>query len=114
MLIAGAAAAQNGIQGDWLTEGGEAKVRIGPCEGEAQRVCGRLINPKTGTLAKGPPFITGFKAAGATRWSGGKIRHPKNGKVYSSKMALNPNGSLSVSGCVLVVCQAQTWTRAPS
>jgi uncharacterized protein (DUF2147 family) len=114
LATGGPAAAQSGIVGDWLTEGGEGKVRIAPCEGQEQQLCGRLINPKTGAFAKGSPFLTGFKSAGANRWAGGKIRHPKNGKIYNSKMALNADGSLSVSGCVLVVCQAQKWTRATS
>jgi uncharacterized protein (DUF2147 family) len=77
-------------------------------------MCGRLVNPKTGAVAKGAPFITGFKAAGPNKWNGGKIRNPQDGKTYNSKMSINPNGTLSVSGCVLVVCKAQTWTRAAS
>ena len=112
-LSAGAAAAQSGVEGDWMTQGGQAKVRIAPCTGQTAQLCGRFVNLKTGALAKGD-FITGFKAAGPNRWSGGKIRNPEDGKTYKSKMALNHNGSLSVSGCVLVVCKAQTWTRARS
>lgn len=112
-LAAGAASAQSGIQGDWMTQGGEGKVRIAPCAGQATLLCGRLINPKTGQMAK-TTFLTGFKPTGANKWGGGKIANPQDGKIYNSKMALNPNGTLSVSGCVLVICKAQTWTRAPS
>ena len=113
--MAGTAAAQGGVQGDWWTEGQRAKVRISPCANQAGQLCGRFVNPKTGALAKGPPFLTGFKAAGRNRWSGGKIRNPEDGKTYSSKMSINPNGTLSVSGCVLAVfCKAQTWTRVTS
>ncbi len=112
--MAGTAAAQ-GVQGDWWTEGRRAKVRIEPCAGQAGQLCGRFVNPKTGALAKGAPFLTDFKPAGRGRWSGGKIRNPEDGKTYSSKMSINSNGSLSVSGCVLAVfCKAQTWTRATS
>ena len=115
VLTAGAVWAQaGGVQGDWMTEGGEGKVRIAPCPGQPAQLCGRLINPKTGAFAKGEPFITGFRAAGANRWTGGKIRNPKDGKTYQSKMSLTPGGALKVSGCVLMICQAQTWTRAPS
>ncbi|MBW3558553.1 MAG: DUF2147 domain-containing protein [Proteobacteria bacterium] len=111
--IASAAEAQQGVQGDWMTEGGQAKVRIGPCEGQPAQLCGRFVNPKTGGLAK-TAFLTGFKPSGANKWGGGKIANPQDGKTYNSKMTLNPNGTLSVSGCVLVICKAQTWRRAPS
>ena len=114
--LAGGAAhaqAQTGIVGDWMTQGGEGKVRIAPCAGQPAQICGRLINPKTGAPAKSV-FLTGFKPAGTNKWGGGKIANPQDGKTYSSKMALNPNGTLSVSGCVLGFCKAQTWTRAAS
>lgn len=121
-------------QGDWVTEGGWATVRIAPCPGETARLCGRIValkeptdgkgRPKRdtanvdpslrGRLLVGMPFITGFKPAGSGRWSGGKIYNPGDGKTYSSRMALSPNGSLKVHGCVLVICQGQTWTRAAS
>ena len=61
----------------------------------------------------GLPFVTGFKAAGRDSWTGGKIYNPGDGKTYASRMALNRDGTLKVSGCVLVICQNQTWTRAP-
>ena len=108
---AGAAQAQGGVQGDWMTEGGQAKVRIAPCPGQPAQLCGRFVDPKTGALAK-TTFLTGFKPAGPNKWGGGKISNPQDGKTYNSKMALNPNGTLSVSGCVLMICKGQTWRRA--
>lgn len=134
-LVGGAAGAQPAsIQGEWVTEGGWARVRISPCPGQADRLCGRIVSLKQpndkagrpkrdtanvdpslrGRAIVGMPFITGFKAAGPGRWKGGKIYNPGDGKTYASRLALNANGSLKVSGCVLVVCQGQTWTRAPS
>jgi uncharacterized protein (DUF2147 family) len=49
-------------------------------------------------------------AEGDGEYSGGKIWAPDRDKVYSSKMALSGE-TLEVSGCVLVVCRAQSWTR---
>ena len=132
ILAAGSAGAQGaagrGVLGDWKTEGGDATVRIAPCPGNANTVCGNFVGFKGGGAnardAKNPnpalrsrpligmPFVTNFKPAGANRWNGGKIYNPQDGKTYNSKMALNPNGALTVNGCVLVVCQGQTWTRA--
>lgn len=122
------------IHGEWVTEGGWATVRIAPCPGEASRLCGRIVSlkqpndkagrPKRDTANLDPKlrdrtvvgmaFITGFRPAAPGRWTGGKIYNPGDGKTYASRLALNPNGALKVSGCVLVICQAQTWTRASS
>ena len=44
--------------------------------------------------------------------TGGKIYDPNSGKTYDSKIGVNANGTLKVEGCVLVVCQAQTWKRS--
>lgn len=112
LLATGAAAQGGGIQGDWMTQGGQARVRIAPCAGQPAQLCGRFVNPKTGAVAKGAPFLTGFRPTGANKWGGGKIANPQDGKTYNSKMSLNPNGTLSVSGCVLAFCRAQTWARA--
>jgi uncharacterized protein (DUF2147 family) len=121
-------------QGDWQTEGGWATVRIAACPGQPDRLCGRIValkeptfkngSPKRDTANSDPklrsrpvlgmPFITGFKAAGPGRWNGGKIYNPGDGKTYNSRMALNADGSLKVNGCVLVICQGQTWTRVRS
>jgi uncharacterized protein (DUF2147 family) len=43
---------------------------------------------------------------------GGKIRNPQDGKTYNSKMAINPNGTLSVSGCGAGGLQGADLTRA--
>jgi uncharacterized protein (DUF2147 family) len=56
--------------------------------------------------------VTGFRPAGANKWRGGKIYNPQNGKTYTAKMDLNPNGTLTVSGCVFIFCEGETWTRA--
>lgn len=117
------------ILGDWMTAGDSARVRVAPCRSNPATICGHFVALKGGLQDErdvqnsnpslrgrrliGMPFITGFKPAGSNRWSGGKIYNPKNGKTYSAKMALNGNGTLTVSGCVvMVLCQGETWTRA--
>lgn len=117
--------------GLWVTEGGWATVRIGPCPNRSDRVCGWIMQlkepndargrPKRDTANADPtlrgrpfagmPFITGFRAAGPGRWTGGRIYNPGDGKTYASNLSLNPNGTLRVNGCVLMFCQSQTWTR---
>lgn len=48
----------------------------------------------------------------ASKWSGGTILDPANGKTYRSKIELQPGGGkLDVSGCIAFICRAQTWVR---
>lgn len=62
----------------------------------------------------GLPFLLNFKPTGRPeRWTGGTIYDPDSGKSYSSKMEVAANGTLTVDGCVLFICRAQTWTRLP-
>jgi uncharacterized protein (DUF2147 family) len=119
------------VEGDWMTPGGSARVRVAPCKPQPTQMCGVIValknpldargqpprdgnNPdpalKTRTIV-GLPFITGFKAAGPGKWSGGKIYDPNTGKTYASKMAM-AGKALKVEGCIAMICRAQTWTRA--
>lgn len=128
-LAAAPALAADPVEGDWLTQTGTGKVRIAPCAGKADRLCGAIFwlknpadqkatdvnNPEAKLRSRpilGLPMLYGFKAAGPGRWTGGKIYDPQTGKTYDSKLSINPNGTLKVEGCVAVICQAQTWKRS--
>ena len=124
-------AAPGPVLGDWLTEGGGAKVRIAACPGQAQRLCGTLVWLKQPNGADGAPIrdtanpdasqrarslvgiamVRDFKSDGVGRWGDGRIYDPNSGKTYRSRMRLNPDGTLKVDGCVLVICVGQIWTR---
>ena len=58
----------------------------------------------------GKRMIWDMAAKGDGSYSGGRIWAPDRDKVYKSKMQLDGN-TLSVSGCVAVICRSQTWTR---
>ena len=123
----GPALAADPVEGEWLTQGGTAKVRIAPCVSAPAKMCGTVSwlrpadakatdanNPDPKLKSRpimGLPMIRDFKPAAAGRWTGGKIYDPNTGKTYDSKISVSPNGALKVEGCVLVVCQAQTWRR---
>ena len=114
------AAASPGLTGEWVTADRGAVVRIGRCGGT---LCGRIVR----ILARGAPttdvrnpdaslrrrplvgtaVLSGFSASGA----GGRAYDPKTGRSYRATLRLNGDGSLRVTGCVLVVCRSQTWTR---
>jgi uncharacterized protein (DUF2147 family) len=117
--------------GEWTTEGGKARVRIAPCSGDAQRLCGAIewsyrppgagagplqdINNQDPALRSRPivglPLLQGFEPTGPDSWGGGTIYDPEGGKTYNSKMRLDGADRLEVSGCVLFFCRGQTWTR---
>jgi len=126
--FAAPAFAADPVEGEWLTESGSGKVKIAPCAAKPDRMCGHISwlrnpadakatdgNNPDAALKKRPilglPLIRDFKQAGPGKWTGGKIYDPNSGKTYDSKISINPNGTLKVDGCILVVCQAQTWKR---
>jgi uncharacterized protein (DUF2147 family) len=126
-----AALAADPTFGDWLTAAGDGKVRVEPCAANPAEACGSLVwfrvPPDT---PPGPPhdahnpdpalrnrplqgilIIRDFTRKSAGDWVDGKIYDPHDGRTYRSKMSIAPDGTLKVSGCVLVFCKAQTWTR---
>ena len=119
-LLALLLAASPGLAGDWVNADRSAVIRIAPCGG---RLCGRIVR----VLARGVPttdahnpdralrsrplvglaVLSGFSAAGA----GGRAYNPQNGRSYRATLRLNADGTLRVTGCVMVICRSQTWTR---
>lgn len=118
-----------GPEGIWLTEAGDARVRVSKCGGG---ICGVVvwlrepIDPATGkpqiddknpnpALAKRPiiglRLFSGMRAAGANKWSG-QIYNADDGKTYSSTISVTGPGTLKVEGCVGAFCGGENWTRA--
>jgi uncharacterized protein (DUF2147 family) len=126
-LVASVAASAAGpaVEGDWLTDDGKGVVRIAACGPE---MCGRIVrvletrpgtpttdvnNPDAGRRGRpivGLQVLSGF-APGAMAWEGGRAYDPKSGRSYRASLALNRDGSLKVTGCVLIVCRSRRWTR---
>ena len=128
LFVAAPAFAADPVEGEWLTPDGGSKVRIGPCADKAGQICGVVSwlpaakakdldkrNPKSelkGRPILGVSTIWGFKQSAPGKWTGGKLYDPASGKTYDGKLTANSNGTLKVEGCILMVCQAQTWKRA--
>ena len=125
-LAAAAAIAGTPPNGTFVTEDGTALVRVEPC---GASICGRVAkvlnrqpgipmtdvhnpNPQLRTRPiLGLPVLSGFSWNGQ-QWTGGQIYDPATGRTYRSKLRLAPDGSIAVSGCVLFICQSQSWPRA--
>ena len=79
-------------------------------------ICGvirKAFDASGGEIASdniGKRMIWDMTADGDGAYSGGKIWAPDRDKTYKSKMALSGD-TLSVSGCVAVICRSQIWTR---
>jgi uncharacterized protein (DUF2147 family) len=121
-----ATAAGNGsVEGRWKTDDGKAIVAIAPC---GSRVCGKIDKvldtapnvPRTDINNPDPklrsrtilglPILQNYRSSGS-KWVDGRAYDPKTGSSYKSSLAINPDGSLKVTGCVLFVCESKRWTR---
>lgn len=124
-----ALAAPDGLSGDFLVEDGLAKVTFGPCAGAPALTCGTISslkdpvghptrdekNPDKALRARplvGLTVVRDMKPDGPGRWSGGRVYDPKTGRGAQGRLRLQPGGRLLVQGCLLVVCEDETWTRA--
>ena len=129
--LAFALCATSALAGDpsglWLTEDGEAKIKVGACGGA---MCGTIAwlkepndkatnKPKTdknngnASLRERPiigsPVLLSMKADGADKWLG-QLYNAEDGKTYSGNIALAGN-TMKVQGCVAIICKTKTWTR---
>lgn len=123
------ALAGDGVGGIWLTQAGDAKVRVSKCGGG---ICGVVVwlreptDPATGrtqvddknpnpSLARRPmiglPLFSGMPASGPNRWSG-RIYNADDGSSYASNISLSGPDTLKVEGCVGALCGGESWTRA--
>jgi len=131
LLGASAAHAQAGGQptGVWVTQAGDARVRVSKC---GSGLCGVIvglrdpIDPATGkpqvddknpnpALKKRPiiglPLFSGMQPSGPNRWSG-QIYNADDGSTYVSHVSLAGPDTLKVEGCMGALCGGENWTRA--
>lgn len=110
-------ASANDVIGMWRTESSERgylHIEFKPCD---DSICGTIHSaydlndePNVDYEHVGKKMVWDMNATGDGRWVGGKIWDPVGDKTYKSKMSLSGD-ELAVSGCVMVFCRSQTWTR---
>ena len=133
LLGAQAAKAQAGgeVSGIWLTQAGDAKVRVSRCGGG---ICGVIVwlrdpidaatgkpavddkNPNPALRRRpmvGLPLFSGMRPSGPNKWSG-QIYNADDGGSYVSNISLPAPETLRVEGCVGVLCGGESWTRSGS
>lgn len=108
-LLAAPAQAAAPIVGNWITDGGKNTVNIAKC---GAALCGKIV--KVNKTKPGEPSYPGALLLSELVDSGGlwtgKIHNPGNGKAYKAKVKINPDRTLSVSGCVAMFCKDMIWT----
>ena len=130
LLAAPSATAQGAGEpvGIWLTQAGDARVRVSKCGGG---ICGVIvglkepIDPATGkpqvddknpnpALAKRPmiglPLFSRMHPSGPGKWSG-QIYNADDGSTYASHVSVTGPDTLRVEGCMGALCGGETWTR---
>ena len=131
MLLVGMPAraeVRGGPDGIWLTQAGDAKVRVSRC---GAGICGVVvwlkepIDPLTGkpqvddknpnpALAKRPiiglSLFSGMRSVGPNQWAG-QIYNADDGKSYASHISVSGPDALRVEGCVGTFCGGEDWTR---
>jgi uncharacterized protein (DUF2147 family) len=108
------------IAGDWLTEGADGVIQIGPCP---QGLCGRIVGIARGPTEPMPVDVHGRPQCGLTIltinpepeggvWHG-QVTDPRNGKVYNAELRINPRGRLLMRGYIGIplLGQTQVWQR---
>jgi uncharacterized protein (DUF2147 family) len=114
--------------GVWLTEKGDARVKVTKC---GSGICGVIvglkdpIDPATGhpqvddknpnpALQTRPvigiSLFIGMRPSASGKWSG-QIYNADDGGTYVSHVTFTGGDTLRVEGCVGMICGGETWTR---
>jgi uncharacterized protein (DUF2147 family) len=128
-LASTASVSASDLAGLWHTPAdGGSIVRLTPCD--ADGICGRIV---TSPHIRATPdqkdirnrdltqrsrtlrdlMILKVRAIGPGRWGDGWVYNPEDGGTYRGVMALQPDGTLRLTGCIVQpFCKTQTWRRA--
>jgi uncharacterized protein (DUF2147 family) len=111
MLLTGPAASAAGVEGTWLRDDGNARVRIAPC---GDKICATnlWIGDTSKGEAVGDKLIMSLSRDGESNFSG-TAYDPKRDWSYSMTIKAT-DGALTTRGCVLgkLICRDVTWKAA--
>jgi len=130
LLFGTASALAQGAEpiGVWLTEKGDARVKVTKC---ATGICGVVVwlrdpidratgqpqlddknpNPSLRTRPMiGLSLFLGMRPSGLGRWSG-EIYNADDGGTYVGHVSFASADALRVDGCVGAICGGETWAR---
>ena len=95
------------IYGVWVRDGHpDDKLEFYDCKG---KLCARGTLP----LPDGSPAPEILRKAaknGENSWKG-DLFNPEDGKTYTGSITYDSTNKLTLSGCLMIFCQSETWTR---
>jgi len=116
-------------KGTWLNEDKDGIVQITDC---GSALCGSVVwvkdplDPATGKpltdkkntdpALRGRPImglliVSGMKQTStASKWDG-RIYSIDDGKTFDGNLIMKSDNEMRVQGCVMLICQGETWTR---
>jgi uncharacterized protein (DUF2147 family) len=99
-----------GMDGVWMRDDGNARVRIAPC-GNKMCATNLWIRDTSKGEAPGDQLIMSVKRSSDTEFSG-TAYDPKRGMSYSVDVTVG-NQTMKTKGCVLarLLCKTVGWTR---
>jgi uncharacterized protein (DUF2147 family) len=129
LALAAARAQDQSILGVWWTEENKGRVEIFNCPAPKQGLCGKIIwlnqpndaegRPQTDKNNKDPSLrnrsvlglaiFEGWRQAGNNAWKG-EVYDPEDGEAYEVDITLTGE-QLTLRGCILLVCDSDTWKR---
>ena len=134
-LLAVAPARAADLSGVWLTNAGDAHIRMAKCAPNGLTMCGTIVWLQQATDANGVP-LTDAKNPDPARRSQpmigtvvaidfqpasddperlvGQFYNAEDGQTYNGSIVARGPDALAVTGCLLIFCQTQTWTRVPT
>ncbi len=117
------------VSGLWLTDTADAHIRMARC---GANVCGTIVWLKEPNDASGTPLVDANNPDPAKRGHPllgtvvaidfhpapddpdrlvGAFYNADDGKIYSGSIVARPPDALAVTGCLLIFCETQIWTR---
>jgi uncharacterized protein (DUF2147 family) len=120
---AGAERPPPGVPGLWLTQDRGGVISAETCGDRlCLRIAGVVLDHSSDTMPLdshgvsqcGLQLVDGAVEVEPNLWRG-KILDPRNGKLYSVQLWLNPDGTLALRGFlgVALLGRTETWTRYP-
>src|SRR5271165_305800 len=95
--------------GTFVRPSTRTQVNFYDCGG---KLCGKIVGVKDPKRSKeiGTVILSGAAKTGDNQWKG-NLLDTDSGKTYSGVVTLEAGGGLNLKGCVMMICQGETWRR---
>lgn len=115
-MIWGSSVSEAAITGRWINPTRSVTIDIGPC---GPALCGTVVAASAGAKRDalkgtkhliGTRLLTGVRQKSASEWQG-QLFVPDENIRAAAKIRPQGKNRLEVSGCKVMICKSQVWTR---